>query len=194
VTLAPSKTEENLRQAFKVFNRFMLLVWRLGLGTYGNRSELGGSIMVLTHTGRKSGLKRRTPLNYALLEGEVYCTAGFGAGADWYRNILADPQVEVWLPEGWYAGVAEDVSNDPDRPFYMRQVLIGSGFAARLAGIDPKKMSNEEMAPLTQSYRLVRIRLVAPRTGAGGPGDLAWVWPLATSVLLGMLLLRRRRR
>jgi hypothetical protein len=76
----------------------------------------------------------------------------------------------------------------------MRQVLIGSGFAARLAGIDPQKMSNEELAPLTQSYRLVRIRLVAPRTGAGGPGDLAWVWPLATSVLLGMLLLRRRRR
>jgi len=194
VTLAPSTTEENLRQAFKVFNRFMLLVWRLGLGTYGNRSELGGSIMVLTHTGRKSGLKRRTPLNYALLEGEVYCTAGFGAGADWYRNILADPQVEVWLPEGWYAGVAEDISDDPDRLFYMRQVLIGSGFAARLAGIDPQKMSNEELAPLTQSYRLVRIRLVAPRTGAGGPGDLVWVWPVATSVLLGMLFLRRRRR
>lgn len=194
MTLAPSKTEENLRQAFKVFNRFMLLMWRLGLGSYGNRPELGGSIMVLTHTGRKSGLKRRTPLNYALLEGEVYCTAGFGAGADWYRNILADPQVEVWLPDGWYAGVAEDVSNDPERAFLMRQVLIGSGFAARVAGINPQKMSDEEMAPLTQSYRLVRIRLVAPRTGAGGPGDLAWVWPLATSVLLGMLLLRRRRR
>jgi deazaflavin-dependent oxidoreductase (nitroreductase family) len=194
VTLAPSKTEENLRQAFKAFNRFMLLMWRLGLGSYGNRPELGGSIMVLTHTGRKSGLKRRTPLNYALLEGEVYCTAGFGAGADWYRNILADPQVEVWLPDGWYAGVAEDVSNDPERAFLMRQVLIGSGFAARVAGINPQKMSDEEMAPLTQSYRLVRIRLVAPRTGAGGPGDLAWVWPLATSVLLGMLLLRRRRR
>lgn len=194
MTLAPSKTEENLRQAFKAFNRFMLLMWRLGLGSYGNRPELGGSIMVLTHTGRKSGLKRRTPLNYALLEGEVYCTAGFGAGADWYRNILADPQVEVWLPDGWYAGVAEDVSNDPERAFLMRQVLIGSGFAARVAGINPQKMSDEEMAPLTQSYRLVRIRLVAPRTGAGGPGDLAWVWPLATSVLLGMLLLRRRRR
>ena len=194
MTLAPSKTEEYLRQGFKYGNRFMLLMWRLGLGTYGNRPDLGGSIMVITHTGRKSGLRRRTPVNYALIDGEVYCTAGFGAKSDWYRNILADPQVEVWLPDGWYAGVAEDVSNDPDRPFYMRQVLVGSGFAARLAGIDPQKMSDEEMAPLTQSYRLVRIRLVAPRTGAGGPGDLVWIWPLATSVLLGMLFLRRRRR
>jgi deazaflavin-dependent oxidoreductase (nitroreductase family) len=194
MTLVPTKTEENLRQGFKYFNRFMVFWWRLGMGAYFNRPELSGRIMVITHTGRKSGLKRLTPVNYAMLDGEVYCTAGFGAGSDWYRNLLADPQVEVWLPEGWYAGVAEDISDDPDRLFYMRQVLIGSGFAARLAGIDPQKMSNEELAPLTQSYRLVRIRLVAPRTGAGGPGDLAWVWPLATSVLLGMLVLRRRRR
>ncbi len=194
MTLAPKKTEENLRQGFKYFNRFMVFWWRLGMGPYFNRPELSGSIMVITHTGRKSGLQRRTPVNYALLDGEVYCTAGFGAGTDWYRNIMANPQVEVWLPEGWYEGVAEDISDDPDRPFYMRQVLIGSGFAARAAGIDPVKMSNEELAPLTQSYRLVRIRLVAPRTGAGGPGDLVWVWPVATSVLLGMLLLRRRRR
>jgi deazaflavin-dependent oxidoreductase (nitroreductase family) len=193
MTLAPS-TEERLRLGFKYFNRFMLLMWRLGLGTYGNRPDWGGSIMVITHTGRKSGLKRRTPVNYALIDGEVYCTAGFGTKSDWYRNILADPQVEVWLPEGWYAGIAEDVSDSAERAFIMRQVLIGSGFAARVAGINPQKMSDEEMAPLTQTYRLVRIHLTAPRTGPGGPGDLAWVWPLATTLLLGILFLRRRRR
>jgi hypothetical protein len=55
-------------------------------------------------------------------------------------------------------------------------------------------MSDEEMAPLTQTYRLVRIHLTAPRTGPGGPGDLAWVWPLATTLLLGVLFFRRRRR
>jgi deazaflavin-dependent oxidoreductase (nitroreductase family) len=183
-----------MRQMFKVFNRFMLLMWRLGLGTYGNRPELGGSIMVISHTGRKSGLKRRTPVNYAMLGGEVYCTAGFGAVSDWYRNMLANPQVEVWLAEGWYEGIAEDVSDSPDRAMLMRQVLIGSGFAARAAGINPLKMSDEELASLTQTYRLVRIQLTSPRTGAGGPGDLAWVWPLATTILLGMLFMRRRRR
>jgi deazaflavin-dependent oxidoreductase (nitroreductase family) len=194
MTLAPTKTEENLRQGFKYFNRFMVFWWRLGMGPFGNRPELSGSIMVLTHTGRKSGLKRRTPVNYALLGGEVYCTAGFGAGTDWYRNLLVNPKVEVWLPEGWFAGIAEDNSDSPERAFIMRQVLIGSGFAARLAGINPLKMSDEELVPLTQKYRLVRIRLETPRTGAGGPGDLAWLWPVVTSALLGMLLLRRRRR
>lgn len=194
MTLAPTTTEEKLRQAFRYFNRFMVFWWRVGMGPFGNRPEYGGSIMVLTHTGRKSGLKRRTPVNYALLGGEVYCTAGFGAGTDWYRNLLANPKVEVWLPEGWFEGIAEDISDHPERAFIMRQVLIGSGFAARLAGINPLKMSDEELVPLTQKYRLVRIRLETPRTGAGGPGDLAWLWPVVTSALLGMLLLRRRRR
>lgn len=62
--------------------------------------------MVLAHTGRKSGRIRRTPVNYALI-GDVYCVAGFGQSADLDRNSLATPAVEVWLPAGWYTGVAE---------------------------------------------------------------------------------------
>jgi len=33
---------------------------------------------VITHTGRKTGRKRRTPVNYAVVRDDVYCTAGFG--------------------------------------------------------------------------------------------------------------------
>ena len=101
-TLAPEKLE-NLRQMFKQMNKFMLLMWRLGLGSWLNFwPDVGGRIMVITHTGRKTGLKRRTPVNYALVEGELYCTAGFGPMSDWYRNLKAHSQVEVWLPEGWW--------------------------------------------------------------------------------------------
>ena len=28
---------------------------------------------------------------YAILDGSVYCIAGFGAQTQWYRNIVADP-------------------------------------------------------------------------------------------------------
>ena len=105
--------------------------------------------MVITHTGRKSGLKRRTPVNYAMLGGEVFCTAGYGPGTDWYRNLLVNPKVEVWMPEGWFEGIAEDISDNPERTFLMRQVLIGSGFAARLAGINPHKVNDEELATYT---------------------------------------------
>lgn len=187
-------TEERLRQGFKYFNHFMLGMWRLGLGKWMNRKELSGQIMVLTHKGRKTGLLRRTPVNYAIVDGELYCTAGFGAGSDWYKNILSDPEVEVWLPDGWWAGLAEDVSTSDTRLLIMRQVLIASGFAARAAGVDPEKITSEELAAATEKYRLVHIRRTRACTGPGGPGDLAWIWPVATMILLPLALRPRRRR
>ncbi len=187
-----------LRRFFKLLNRYMVLHWRLGMGPIGNQPELTGCIMVLTHRGRKSGKLRRTPVNYALIAGDYYCVAGFGAGADWYRNLLADPQVEVWAPEGWYAGVAEDVTAWPveRRTPILREVLYNSGFAGRAAGIDAIHMSDAALLAATADYRLVRIRDTEPRTGPGGPGDLVWMWPVAATklaVVIVWLLLRRRR-
>jgi len=180
--------EQQLRVGFKVFNKFMLLMWRLGLGWWLNIWPAGfGRIMVLTHTGRKSGLRRRTPVNYALVDGEIYCTAGFGKGSDWYRNLMANPTVEVWLPgrpDSWWTGVAEDISDSPQRMALLRQVLIASGFAARSLGIDPVKQSDEQLAQVSADYRLLHIRRLEARTGPGGPGDLAWIWPVMVMVWL----------
>ena len=183
-----TESEIILRKGFRSFNKFMLLLFRLGLGSYGNGTRWGGWIMVLSQRGRKTGLLRRTPLNYALVDGDVYCLAGFGAQADWYRNILANPEVEVWLVEGRWAGIAEDVSDHPQRLELLRKVLVASGFASYAAGIDPLKLDDESLDTLTQNYRLVRIRRKEALTGPGGPGDLAWVWPLATFILLPLAL------
>jgi deazaflavin-dependent oxidoreductase (nitroreductase family) len=181
-----------LRAAFKIGNRFMLLLWRLGLGPFVNMApETSGRIMVMTHIGRKTGAKRQTPVNYAIHHEDIYCVAGFGSISDWYRNILKNPQVEVWLPEGWWQGLAEDVNHHPDRTMLVREVLIASGFAARSAGIEPKKMSDEEIAAATTDYKLIRIRRTEACTGRGGPGDLAWVWPVATFLLLPMALRKK---
>jgi deazaflavin-dependent oxidoreductase (nitroreductase family) len=194
MTTIDPQTAAKLQQGFKYFNKFMLLMWRLGLGKWINFwPEVGGQIMVLTHTGRKTGLKRQTPVNYALVEGELYCTAGFGQLADWYRNIMAEPKVEVWLPDGWWAGLAEEVTDPEQRLPLLRQVLIGSGFAAYLAGINPRSMTDEALDAATTDYRLLRIRRAEARTGPDGPGDLAWVWPLATLVLLWLLVRGCRR-
>jgi len=186
-------SKDNLRRIFKSFNRFMLLLWRLGLGTWGNGTSFGGSLMVLKHTGRKTGLSRQTPVNYTIVEGDVYCTAGFGKVSDWYLNIMANPEVEVWLPEGRWAGIAKDVTEQENIHFIFRQVLIASGFAGPLFGANPKHLSDLDLINLLETYRLIRIRPARALTGPGGPGDLAWVWPAATFVLLGLLLFRRRR-
>ena len=185
---------DSTRQAFKKYlNPFMLTMWRLGLGPMMNlTSDYSGQLMVLTHTGRKSGRAYRQPLNYALVDNELYCVAGFGAGSDWYKNILADPRVQVWLPDGWWDGIAHDVSDAPNRVQLVRAVLIGSGFAAPAAGVHPTRMSDAELEAATQTYRLIHIQRVAPRTGRDGPGDLAWVWQATTVGLLVILLARRK--
>lgn len=178
------------QQAFKKYlNPFMLWMWRLGFGpTMSMVPDYTGQIMVLTHIGRKSGKTRRQPLNFAIVDGDVYCVAGFGAVSDWYKNILANPRVQVWLPDGWWEGTAQDISDAPDRTRLLRAVLIGSGFAAQAAGISPKTMSDADLESVTQDYRLIRIQRTAARTGNDGPGDLAWVWQAATVVLLALLL------
>jgi deazaflavin-dependent oxidoreductase (nitroreductase family) len=186
-------TEDNLRGIFKYFNRFMLLLWRLGLGSWGNGTTFGGSLMVIKHTGRKTGLVRHTPVNYAIVNGDIYCTAGFGKVSDWYRNIMVHPEVEVWLPDERWAGVAEDATDDEYSHLLLQQVIIASGFAGPLFGVNPKQLSDEDFKDLLESYRLIRIRRADALTGSGGPGDLSWIWPLSTFVLLWLLIRKRRK-
>ena len=186
--------EAKLRKIFRSFNKFMLALWRLGLGGFGNPTKFGGAVMVIKHKGRKTGLTRYAPVNFAVIDGDVYCMAGFGVKTHWYLNILADPEVELWLPDSRWAGIAEDISETENREEILRKVLIASGFAGPLFGANPRRMTDEQFGDLLETYRLVRIQRIAPVTGPGGPGDLAWLWPVATFVLLGLLLRLRRRR
>jgi deazaflavin-dependent oxidoreductase (nitroreductase family) len=190
MTFSSPRVEERFRRGFRYLNRFMVLMFRLGLGWWCQPwPRVTGQILVLVHRGRKTGLTRRTPLNFAVVDGDLYVLAGFGAISDWYRNILADPRVEIWMPDGWWAAVAEEASDHPERLRVLRAVIVGSGFAAYAFGVSPR-LPDDRLNEISAGYRLVRLRRTAARTGPGGPGDLAWVWPLATT----LLLLRRRRR
>jgi len=187
--------EERMRHYFKYLNKFMIWMWRLGLGGMMNIwPDVFGRIMIITHTGRISGRRYQTPVNFTIIGDDIYCTAGFGKDSDWFRNLLADPQVEVWLPHSWWTGIAEDISDIEQRLPILRDVLIASGFAAYAAGINPRKLSDQSLNTVTAKYRLICIRRTQARTGPQGPGDLAWIWPLATMLLLPLIFPRRKRR
>ena len=152
-------SDRRLRSFFRLFNRFMLWMWRIGLGPWINAwPAVGGRIMVITHKGRRSGMLHQTPVNYAPDAGAVYCTAGFGRRCDWYLNLAADPHVEVRLPHDRWSGLAEDVSDAADRAPRLRQVLAASGFAAYLVGINPRRIGEAELERLAGEHRLIRIR------------------------------------
>lgn len=149
-----------LRKVFRAMNPFMVFLWKIGLGKAINIWPAGfGCIMVIKHRGRRSGREYLTPVNYAIVEGTIYCTAGFGSISDWYRNMLVYPRVELWLPEGKRFACAEDISSSPRRLLLLRQVIIASGFAGPLFGINPRKLDDLQLNAISREYRLVQFDL-----------------------------------
>ena len=187
---------DRLRAAFRHLNKFMVTYFRLGLGPYAGGNPYTGYIMVLTTVGRRSGLPRRTPVNYAWGEHEVYCLVGFGSRSDWYRNLLSNPNVRVWIGRRAWAGRAE-VMTDPAEwmPIY-RQVARRAGFADRAFTKEAiSELSDERLLNLGAESPVMRIRLDRELPRSQGPCDLAWVWPVAGAALLaGWVVSRARTR
>lgn len=179
------------RRLFRLMNKGMVLLWRLRRSNRDMATPYGGYVMVLVNTGRRSGLRRYTPLNYAEVAGEIWCLAGFGAVSDWYRNLLAHPEVELWLPDGRrLAALAADASDLPDsqRIPMLRAVLVNSGFAAHLAGLHVRRLSDAELGAATAGYRLVRLQPIGVSDSPGpAPGDLARVGRTSAVVLGGVV-------
>jgi len=167
----PNYTPEQLnglRRFFHAMNHVMVFMLRLGLGRMCEWWPEGfGRIMVIEHRGRRSGRHYTTPVNYAPVDGDVYCLAGFGPRTDWYRNVLADPNVRLWLPKGKCSAHASEASDSPRRVYLMRQVIIGSGFAGPLMGVDQRKLSDQQLDTLTRDYRLVHFVMEAPHAIPG---------------------------
>ncbi len=84
-------------------------LYRRGLGLI-----LGRMILLLTTTGRRSGLPRLTPLQYEESDGAIYVGSARGVKADWFRNLVADPRVRVQIGARSFQALAEAVT-DPCR-------------------------------------------------------------------------------
>lgn len=68
-------------------------------------------VLLLTTTGRKSGLPRTTPLQYEEIDGAYTVGSARGAQADWFRNLQADPHVQVQIGERCFSALAEAVTD-----------------------------------------------------------------------------------
>ena len=97
-----------------VFERLPPWIWRLfrylppGLAySLGLGPIVGRSVLLLTTVGRKTGLRRVTPLLYDEIDGVIYVGSARGTKADWYRNLLVNPQVEVTIGSRHFTGRVE---------------------------------------------------------------------------------------
>lgn len=176
-----------LDRAFRLLNRFYVIpAIKAGLGPL-HANPFTGSWMLLRTTGRRTALPREVALGYAILDGSVYCCAGFGPRTQWYRNLLADPRVEVVLPGAAFAGVAEEVTEPAELDRAWRTLIrslgvIGRGFVC--AADAPA----EELIARTANLPLIRIRPVGIAPGPADPGG--WLWAALTVVGVAWLIRR----
>lgn len=81
-----TRTLPTLSRSFRVLNRiYVIPAVKSGLGPL-HANPLTGSWMLLRTTGRRTARKREAALGYAILDGAVYCSAGFGPRTQWPRT------------------------------------------------------------------------------------------------------------
>lgn len=129
--------------------------YALGLGPV-----FGRLVLLLTTTGRKSGKRRVTPLQYEELDGKIYVTAAYGLKADWVRNILADPCVEARIKQRRFQGKAL-VITDPERIADMLELRLKRhprmiGMILRMERL-PAKPAREDLTALASKLAMVEI-------------------------------------
>lgn len=159
-------------------------------------SPVTGWFLVLTTTGRRSGLPRRTPLNYAILDGRVYLLSGFGHRADWYRNLVADPRVTLELPGRVVEGTAEPVVDPAEADRAALAVARNCGFALVFEGLNPLTTTDDRLRAQLAGRPVVRVTAAGPvRPGRHDPGSSWWLLPRAVGILalLGAVRAVRRR-
>ncbi len=74
---------------------FPVWLYRAGLGRL-----FGSRLVVLVHRGRKTGAVRRTVLEalaHRPIDGEYRLLSGRGRRSDWFRNLEANPPIELWV-------------------------------------------------------------------------------------------------
>jgi deazaflavin-dependent oxidoreductase (nitroreductase family) len=122
-------------------------------------------VMLLTTIGRKSGLPRVTPLQYEEVDGVYYVGSARGVQADWFRNIQADPSVQVQIRECSFRASAEAVLT-PQRvadflALRLKRHPVFIGLLMRLEGL-PLKFSRADLERFSDKKTFVIIRPESP--------------------------------
>jgi len=178
------------RMLFKV----PLIWWRLGLGPILSHKALSGhKMLVLTSWGRKSKLPRHTMLSYTLFNDKVYVTSGWGAQADWYKNIVENPVVTVQVGRKTFTACAWRVTGK-DEYMGVGQSLFESGGDTHFKSWLKSMEIADELQDLIDKSERVYFVGFDPAEGQGPSPlkvDLKWIWGVILLVSLGLWMLYR---
>ncbi len=135
------------------------VLYALGLGWL-----LGGRFVELTHRGRRSGLIHWTVVEVTRFDRatrEVIVMSAWHGRTDWYRNIQAEPALEVrlgrlrFVPEQRLLDAAETVREMRD---YLRRYPFAVRLLPVLFGIDPRGPEAASREAIAEFFKGVAFR------------------------------------
>ncbi len=123
-------------------------------------APIGKMVLLLTTIGRKSGKLRVTPLQYEELDGAYYVGSARGTEADWYKNLVACPQVELQVAGRQLAARAETIT-EPSRIADFLALRLQRhprmlGMMMLLEGLPPRP-SRQQLEHAAQHLALVKL-------------------------------------
>jgi deazaflavin-dependent oxidoreductase (nitroreductase family) len=96
------------------------------------KTTFNAPTVLLTHTGAKSGKRRTTPLAY-FTDGDDAVLIASAGGAPrhpaWYRNAMANPEVELWTRGGGGRYRAHEVEGPERERLWNTATTYYPGFA-----------------------------------------------------------------
>jgi deazaflavin-dependent oxidoreductase (nitroreductase family) len=133
-------------QAMSRFNRGMI-------SRYGSKSKAAGRVLIMTTIGRRSGQPRLTPLQYEEVNEVYYVASARGVQADWYRNLIANPKVDVQVGDKYFSIIAKLMTDPVEiadfleirlkrHPHFMAVMLRLEGLPRNYTRLDLEKFSN----------------------------------------------------
>ncbi|MEI8305706.1 MAG: nitroreductase/quinone reductase family protein [Chloroflexales bacterium] len=153
--------ERTIYHRMKALNARLAAIYRRGAGPRH-------IVLLLTTTGRSSGLPRVTPLQFEAVDGAYYVASARGPAADWFKNIQANPRVHIQVRDRGCDATAEAVT-DPRRiadfielrlkrhPVMIRLIMTVFDHV-------PLRFSRADLETLCQEKALVILRPI----GEGG--------------------------
>jgi deazaflavin-dependent oxidoreductase (nitroreductase family) len=114
------------------FNTEIINEFRANEGRVGGPFE-GSPVLLLHHTGAKSGTERVNPLVYQPLDGGRYAIFASKAGADtnpdWFHNLVAHPRTTIELGTETVAVVCRVTDGAERETIWSAQKAAAPGFA-----------------------------------------------------------------
>lgn len=165
----------------KLLYRSPLLLYRLGLGKL-----VGRLFMVITTTGRKSGLPRRAVVEFHTYNGRKYVYSGWGGRAQWYKNLQADPLVTIQTAHGAESVIARRLTEDDE----LREAFDfvgGSPYMQAWFNLLGAPVTMDNFLAHRDQLYLITFDPTDEPTPPPLEADLTWVWSVL-GTLAGILI------